>query len=912
MTTSSDPHAPLRADVRLLGELLGQTLAEQGGPALLQTVERIRALSKQARAGGGEAQALDRALESLELPEAMQVGRAFAHFLALANIAEQHHRIRRREDHAAEPDAAPQRGSLEESLGRLRAAGIGPEALHAAACAMSVELVLTAHPTEVVRRTLLLKHRQVAELLQQRDRARGPAEREVCRQALHREIVASWTTDEVRHARPTPEEEAKGGLVAIEQSIWEALPAFLRELDRSLQTHTGQSLPLDAAPVRFASWMGGDRDGNPNVHPQTTARVILLGRWMAATLYLAEVEALRDELSMARATEALWQAAHAVRPGVQVHEPYRELLRGLRDRLQATVASVEAELDGRSLPVGGPAPLRAEVELREPLLLCWHSLRATGAEVVAQGRLRDLLWRHAAFGLHLLRLDIRQESTRHTQALDAITQHLGLGAYAAWDEPTRVAFLSAELEGLRPLVPPELWADDAPLQPSVRDVLGTFAVAARQAEGALGAYVISMAQAPSDVLVVALLQREARRAFRPSDAPPAGPQRVVPLFETLDDLDRAGASVRDLVAVPAWRRHLREVQGDHLEIMLGYSDSAKDAGRLAASWALYRAQEELVAASHEAGLTLTLFHGRGGSVGRGGGPTHQAIRAQPPGSIDLRLRVTEQGEMIQAKFGLPGLAVRNLELYATAVLEASLTPPPAPPAPWRALMDQLADRACAAYRQVVREEPGFVPYFRAATPEPELGVLNIGSRPARRPGQGGGIESLRAIPWVFAWTQVRLMLPAWLGTEAALAWGRQAEPELLAEMARGWPFLNSALGLVEMVLAKAEPAIAARYEALLVPPELHPLGQQLRDRLLQARQEVQAALGHAALLEDNPVLQRSIAVRNPYVDPLNLLQADLLRRLRAARAAGGPDPQELVDALVITVNGVAAGMRNTG
>ena len=268
--------------------------------------------------------------------------------------------------------------------------------------------------------------------------------------------------------------------------------------------------------------------------------------------------------------------------------------------------------------------------------------------------------------------------------------------------------------------------------------------------------------------------------------------------------------------------------------------------------------------------------------------------------------------MIQAKFGLPGLAVRNLELYATAVLEASLLPPDAPPDAWRSLMDQLADRACAAYRQVVREEPDFVPYFRTATPEPELGVLNIGSRPARRPGQGGGIESLRAIPWVFAWTQVRLMLPAWLGTEAALAWGRAHQPALLDQVAQQWPFLNSALALAEMVLAKAEPSIAAHYEALLVPPDLHPLGQRLRERLVLAREQVQAALGHATLLADNPVLQRSIAVRNPYVDPLNLLQADLLRRLRQARQDGLTDPQELVDALVITVNGIAAGMRNTG
>ena len=633
MPSASDPHAPLRADVRLLGELLGQTLSEQGGPALLATVERVRALSKQARVGGEAAsEDLNQALAALDLPQAVQVGRAFAHFLALANIAEQHHRIRRRQDYAADPEAAPQRGSLEESLARLRAAGIATEALHAAACTLQVELVLTAHPTQVVRRSLLQKHRRIAALLEARDRARGSREREACRLALRREIVASWTTDEVQHERPTPEDEAKGGLVAIEQSIWEAVPAFLGELDRALQAHTGQGLPLDAAPVRFASWMGGDRDGNPNVHPQTTERVVLLGRWMAATLYLGEVESLRSELSMARATDALWQAARAVRPGTEVREPYREVLRGLRDRLRATVACIEAELDGRPMPQGPPA-LRSEADLRDPLLLCWDSLCAVGVRAVAEGRLRDLLWRHAAFGLHLLRLDLRQESTRHTQVLDAITQHLGLGAYEAWDEDQRQAFLSAELAGERPLVPPELWAVDAPLEPAVRDVLGTFAMAARQAEGALGAYVISMARAPSDVLAVALLQREAKRTFRPIGAPPAPPQRVVPLFETLDDLDHAGASVRALLSIPVWRRQVSQIHGDHVEIMLGYSDSAKDAGRLAASWALYRAQEDLVAACRDNGATLTLFHGRGAaSVGAVAPPTRPSGPSRPAAS----------------------------------------------------------------------------------------------------------------------------------------------------------------------------------------------------------------------------------------------------------------------------------------
>ncbi|RME21011.1 MAG: phosphoenolpyruvate carboxylase [Deltaproteobacteria bacterium] len=913
----SDPHAPLRADVRLLGDILGQTLAEQGGPALLATVEAVRTRSKAARAGDAAAGAeLDALLAGLSLDEMTQVGRAFAWFLSLANIAEQHHRIRRRRDHQR-ADHPPQRGSIVEGFRRMRAAGVSPEALRQAVLALDIELVFTAHPTQVVRRTLLQKHRRIADLLADRDRDLTPVEDAASRLSLRRQVVSGWLTDEVNRRRPTPEDEARGGLVAIEQSVWEAVPAFLRQLDAALVEHTGQGLPLDAAPIRFASWMGGDRDGNPNVTPETTARVLLLGRWMAASLVLAQVDHLRSELSLVPATDALWAAARAVRPGTPVREPYREVLRGVRDRLRATVRYLEHRLDGRLRPDDPPVfdglPVYTDIEdLRAPLRLCWQSLHDCGAGVVADGRLRDLLWRLSCFGLHLLRLDIRQESTRHTAAMDALTRHLGLGAYATWSEEQRVDFLTAQLTSPRPLVPPALWWEPGPLSAEEHDVLATFAMAARQGRGALGAYVISMATAPSDVLVVELFQREARAANRPGagDGPPAPPQRVVPLFETLSDLDGAGDSLAALLAVPWYRTHLRVVHGDRQEVMLGYSDSAKDAGRLAAAWALYRAQEDLVAACAEAGARLTLFHGRGGTVGRGGGPTHQAIRAQPPGSIQGRLRVTEQGEMIQAKFGLPGLAVRNLELYTTAVLEAGLLPQPEVKPQWRELMDGLADRSCAAWRSIVRDHPDFVAWFRTATPERELGRLNVGSRPARRPGgTDGGVASLRAIPWVFAWTQVRLMLPGWLGVGEALAWAREHHPELLADAVAGWPLLQSTLALVEMVLAKADPDIAARYDAVLVPPALQPLGAELRARLERARRELLATLGHDELLVDNPVLQRSIRVRNPYVDPLNLLQIELLRRVR--QQGEDADPR-LVDALLVTINGIAAGMRNTG
>jgi phosphoenolpyruvate carboxylase len=480
--------------------------------------------------------------------------------------------------------------------------------------------------------------------------------------------------------------------------------------------------------------------------------------------------------------------------------------------------------------------------------------------------------------------------------MDAITRWLGVGSYAEWDEAERVRWLVAELEGNRPL-----FRRSEIDEPDLHRALDAWDAVAEQPPGSFGAFVVSMAEAPSDVLAVELLQREADLVRGDQDLR----LPVAPLFETLDDLAGAGQAISDLLDIPWYRDRC----GGEQQVMLGYSDSAKDAGRLAAAWALYRAQEDLVEATRSRGVRLTLFHGRGGTVSRGGGPAWEAIAALPPGAVDGRLRVTEQGEMIDAKFGHPTIAVRNLELYTTACLEQSLLSPPAATPRWRELMDRLAQTSAQAWR-TTWGDPLFVPYFRAATPEAELAGLNIGSRPARRQ-QGGGLESLRAIPWVFAWTQTRLLLPGWLGCGDALAeaLGSEDRDDLL-EMAQGWQFFRSTLALVEMVLAKALPDVAAHYDALLAPPELKPLGADLRDRFAVTRQALLEVLGATELLADNPVLQRSIRVRNPYVDPLNVLQAELLRRLRQSEDAQLDDA--LQEALLITVNGIAAGMRNTG
>jgi phosphoenolpyruvate carboxylase len=587
------------------------------------------------------------------------------------------------------------------------------------------------------------------------------------------------------------------------------------------------------------------------------------------------------------------------------HEPYRALLRSLQQRVEATRRQIEEMLrvapagsgegpfGGRSGFTWEPERFESASELVEPLMLCYESLHATGNGIIAEGRLTDVLRRLAAFGVTLVRLDIRQEAERHTEAVDAITRALGLGEYQVWSEERRVDFLVNVLTQGRKLTPPRM-----PKSPRVAEVLETFRMMAAVHPESLGAYVITMAGKPSDVLAVEFLQREA-------GVTPA--RRVVPLFETARDLKAAPAMIDSLLSIPWYRTRVMDNEG-RLEVMVGYSDSAKDVGRLAAAWELYKAQESIVAASRAHGVPVTLFHGRGGSVGRGGGPTHLAIRSQPPGSIDGTLRVTEQGEMIQAKFGLPGIALRTLEVYTTATLEATLASPAPIDGRWRAAMDRVSAQARDAFRGTVYDDPRFLPYFRAATPEAELDAMHIGSRPARRQSQDA-LQSLRAIPWQFAWMQTRLLLPSWLGIEEALGDG---ERERCREMYRNWPFFRSTIELMEMALAKADVGIAAHYDRHLVPPEQQDLGVMLRNRLLRAIEVVTDLTGHQPLLADNPVLRRSIDVRNPYVDPINLLQVELLRRLREAPDPNAEDAVWLRRALLVTINGVAAGMRNTG
>jgi phosphoenolpyruvate carboxylase len=891
----SDLDPLLRDKVRNLGQLLGQTIADDCGVEIFELIENIRNLSKRAHHGSPEDKAkLIALLKGLKDNELVPVARGFSQFLNLANIAEQQHTLSwRRED----VDSDSMEVILDDVFSAIAKQLKGAQ-LNKELCNLDIELVLTAHPTEIIRRTLIKKYDEIVEVLQILDDIRDDhPKRNLYNQQLDNLITEIWRSDEIRQQRPSAVEEAKWGFAVIENSLWQAIPNLMRELDEKLKDKGEKILPLDVCPIHFASWMGGDRDGNPNVTANVTGEVLYLARWMAADLYLRDLVSLASQLSMVQATDELnvWVG--------ECNEPYRECINQLKRKLEQTKtwAAESARLKAHS-----SLPHISELKtLFEPLLLCYKSLCETGMESIANGELLDVIRRLSCFGLTLARLDIRQESDRHSQVVAELCEFYQLGDYLSWDETQKQTFLLKELHSKRPLLPAqaeacdvskikEQQAEEEHWQPSedCNEVLKTMQVIADQGDEGVGNYIISMASEPSDILSVALLLKA------------AGVERrlpIVPLFETLDDLQFAAERMNKLFGLPWYKKYC----GSHQQVMIGYSDSAKDAGNMAAAWAQYKTQEELVNCAQRHDVELTLFHGRGGTVGRGGGPAQRAILAQPPGSVKGRLRVTEQGEMIRFKFGFPAVALRSLKIYLAAVLEATLLPPKAAEAEWRELMESMAQQSVTSYRGMVREDKDFVPYFRSATPEQELGKLALGSRPARRKASGG-IESLRAIPWIFAWMQIRMMVPAWLGADQALADASQRDEKtmlLLRDMYQQWPFFATYIDMLDMIIGKTDVEIASYYDQQLVSDDLRAIGQELRRRLSTI---------NTSLRVINPEVNaqaqsQTMDVRATYTDPLHYLQAELLQRARTEQH----DP-EVERALMVSMTGIAAGMRNTG
>lgn len=864
----------LKDTIKYLGATLGETIETELGSEWLHRIEQIRHDGR-ASANGDEAstQKLAETLASLDNKSLLTIGRAFAQFLNLANIAEQEFNT-----------AATSADTLSLQLTNLldnSGKEVSEDDIKKAIENLNVDLVLTAHPTEVTRRTNIHKHRELAsQLLTLHSTEMSESERARSKTRVADLIAQAWHTEEIRSIRPTPVDEARWGYSVIENSLWEAIPEFMRELDEFLQTRFSQRLPLTAKPVQFSSWMGGDRDGNPFVTASVTQEVLHRARRRAAKLFLEDLHRLYTELSMNKCNDALREKIGDKK------EPYRAILKPLIQKLELTR---EGKVDSKHW-------IQSTDELLAPLNTCYESLCECNMRVIADGALLDTLRRAHAFGAQLLKLDIRQDSQRHADVFSEITQYLDMGDYNEWSEEEKQAFLLKELSSKRPLVPKNWSPSD-----DVQEVLDTCEVIANNDKAGFGIYIISMAREPSDVLAVQLLLQEAGVNW---------PMPVAPLFETLDDLNHSPQAMKALLGIEWYRHYINGRQ----YVMIGYSDSAKDAGSLAAGWAQYESQEALVNLASENNIQLTLFHGRGGTIGRGGLPAKAAIHSQPPGSLEGGFRVTEQGETIRYKFGMPQLAKRSLSLYASAVVEAVTSPPPAPKAEWRNIITQMANKGRDNYRQTVRHDKDFVPYFRVATPEQELGKLPLGSRPAKRKPQGG-IESLRAIPWIFAWAQTRLVLPSWLGVMRAIDSINTTENNpLVQEMIEQWPFFASRISMLDMVFKKADPKISAAYDKRLVPNELSHFGEALRKELTDSIDSLLSITGHEHMMEDDPHGRTSMNIRATYLQPLHYLQIELLDRIRKAEASefSDNDVETLERAMMVAITGIAVGMRNTG
>jgi phosphoenolpyruvate carboxylase len=899
----------LRADISRLSGLLAQSLERQEGPELVALVERIRALTTRGPATAANAEELKRVLAGVDLQTGIRLVRAFSAYFRLADVAQQVHQVeslpeRRRHDSTG----------LEQTIDRIAAGDVPRRHLQAVVAGLELRPVFTAHPTEAARWSMLSKLRQVAELLgPSRDRSTVGTDRR-----LAEVIDLMWQTDELRQGRPEPDDEAAAVVYYLDEQFHHVVPELVQDLAMALGS-LGVDLPAGARPVHFGTWVGGDRDGNPNVTPDVTLRVLQLQHEHAIDNLLGMVDSLHRDLSSSTRVVATSAALarsladdRARLPEVyersrrlNAEEPYRIKCAYIRQRLLNTRDRLHKGDDhqpGRDYPNG--AALLGDLEVMA------ESLDQNRGQLVAGGPLDRALRATAAFGLHLATMDVREHAERHHAVLASVYDRIGdlPVAYAELSGTARQALLCRELASRRPLM-----GATTVLEGQLATTMATFAAIRsaleRYGDEVIESYIVSMTRGADDVLAPVILAREAGLVDIHSGVARIG---FVPLFETVAELRQAGTIMDELLSDPGYRR-LVAIRGDIQEVMLGYSDSNKDAGITTSQWEIHRAQRALRDTAQLHGVVLRLSHGRGGTVSRGGGPTHEAILAQPYGTLEGRIKVTEQGEVIAEKYGLPGVARDNLERALAAVLEASLLHRESRVAldvldGWDATMDVVSDGAYAAYRALV-ERPGLMDYFLTATPVEELSALNIGSRPARRPGGAGGLGDLRAIPWVFGWNQSRQIIPGWFGLGSGLAEAvRQGRSGTLADMYADWHFFRTFVSNIEMTLAKTDMDIAAQYVQSLVDPSLQPLFAVVRDEFDLTCAQVLRLTGEEHLLDRSPDLQDAIAIRKPYLDPICYLQVALLHQLRSST-----EPQPLLRrALLLTVNGIAAGLRNTG
>ncbi len=891
------PHdGPLREDVGRLGAMVGRMLAEQGGATFFERVEQVRLAAIRRRREGASVDELAGSLAGLEANHAEALARAFATYFQAVNTAERVHRIRRRRDYQREGNQV-QPESLLDTLARLKEQGVGAEELLGWLDRMWIEPVFTAHPTEAVRRSLLEKEQAIVRsLVDGFDPERTPQERQADDERIYMALSSGWQTAEASPIRPTVQDEHHHVGFYLANPLYRIVPALYEALDEALQSVYGVAVALPRL-LGFATWVGGDMDGNPNVGADTIAASLATQRTQVIERYLADVAALARLLSQTEGrvavTPALEQrladyrerfprAAEKIRPR-HADMPYRCLLALIGARLEASLADDQAE------GYASTAELLADLQLIADSLIEHRGLHA-GAYAVQR-----LLRRVRTFGLHLARLDVRQDARVHDDALAAL---FGDEDWATRPADQRALQLRDYASGSARFA-----ISHAEVVTALYDVFVTVGDTRRRyGSEAVGLYVISMARSPADVLAVLALARYGGLVEGDSV-----PLNIAPLFETVDDLKNAAATLQALLDDPVYRRHLA-AQHDQQWVMLGYSDSGKDGGTLASRWGLQRAQVELLEVAKRAGIQLAFFHGRGGSASRGGVRIAPALMSSPRGSVAGVLRVTEQGEVIHRKYGIRALALRNLEQTVSAVLRASVRPreDDAREARWRTQMDALSINSRATYRAFV-DHPHFVDYFRSATPIDVIERMTLGSRPASRRSMHG-VQDLRAIPWVFAWTQCRSILPGWYGLGSALEQGvREFGATAMVEMASDWPFFSNLLDDVEMVLAKCDLDIAEAFSRLSGPLHEEMFGL-IRGEFERTRRELLQLNGHRTVLQEAPRLAASIRLRNPYVDPMSLLQVDLLQRWRASDCAD----DDLLRALVACVNGVAQGLQNTG
>ncbi len=879
-----------RENVKYLGNILGKVIKEQEGQKFFELVEKVRKLSKANKINSNSRQTnqkVIKAIKNLSPKNSFKLTRAFTHFMNFINLADQIDASRKLSEYEnSKKKISNSNLFIEEIFEDLfKNKKLSETNIYNTAKNLRIGIVLTAHPTEVKRRTLIQKYHNIIEILEQRDLLKNfPSKLKILEKKLLDELTIIWNTDDLKRFKPSPFDEARWGLAIIEDSLWDTIPKVYRRLNSIFVQNMKKGLPKNFNPIEFGSWMGGDRDGNPNVTANVTKEVILLSRWEAAKLYEKALTKIIRSYSMEKCSKKIQKKVG------KSFEPYRVFLRPLRDKMRITHRSIEQHLVHKK-PLNYKKLLTSREEILKPLRVVRESLEQNQNENIASGELLDLMRRAKCFGINLARLDIRQESSRHSQLIKEFVKKRFNKDYSKLSENEKIAFLKKMIFSKKNEI-----RNFKFINKENNEVWSTFKILANEPSECLGAYVISMTTSASDLLSVLFLQKEANIKNM---------LRVVPLFETLDDLINAKDVMERLFSQPWYRKIIKNEQ----EVMIGYSDSSKDAGKICASWHQYKAQEQIINLGKRFKINITFFHGRGGSPGRGGGPIQSTLRSQPPNSVNGKIRITDQGEVIQQKYGYEPLAKYNLCSYIGAVTEATLNPPPIPKKNWRSLIEKMSDISKNSYRKNINQNSDFIKYFRTVTPHKALGKLSIGSRPSKRKNNDN-IKSLRAIPWVFAWTQIRLMLPAWLGSAEALRYSYINQfRRTLIDMERNWPFFNSMLDILDMVISKADPEISKIYEDYLADASLKRVGKKLRFQF-DVIKKLNKKITPKEIITSRKQFRTSIIIRSIYSEVLNIIQPIVIKKLKKCK--NKKDKNYLNDALLTSIAGISAAMKNTG